>query len=88
MALSKRLRVLVLERDNFTCQYCGRRAPEVVLEVDHYEAQALGGDDETRNLRTACRDCNGGKSDMEMWHSEASRIRVTHFLSEMRAEGQ
>jgi 5-methylcytosine-specific restriction endonuclease McrA len=29
------LRFEILKRDDFTCQYCGRRAPEVILEVDH-----------------------------------------------------
>ncbi len=30
-----RLRFKILDRDNFTCQYCGRSAPGVILEVDH-----------------------------------------------------
>lgn len=29
------LRFKVLRRDGFTCQYCGRRAPDVALHVDH-----------------------------------------------------
>ena len=33
--ISKALRFEVFKRDSFTCQYCGRSAPEVVLEVDH-----------------------------------------------------
>lgn len=56
------LRFAVLERDHFTCLYCGRRPPEVVLEVDHVLARANGGTDDGTNLVTACRDCNGGKS--------------------------
>lgn len=62
MAVSKRLRFAVLNRDKHTCQYCGRSAPEVVLEVDHVIPVALGGRDEPQNLRTACRDCNSGKT--------------------------
>ena len=41
---------------------CGRPSTEVVLEVDHVVALALGGTDELSNLATLCRDCNGGKS--------------------------
>jgi len=37
-------------RDKFTCQYCGRKAPEVVLEVDHVFPQSKGGKDEMDNL--------------------------------------
>src|SRR5688572_22853445 len=30
-----RLRWKMLVRDNFTCQYCDRKAPEVTLKIDH-----------------------------------------------------
>jgi 5-methylcytosine-specific restriction endonuclease McrA len=59
--VNKRLRFAVLERDDFTCQYCGRRPPEVRLEVDHLEPRARGGKDGLWNLVTACWDCNRGK---------------------------
>lgn len=62
MALSKRLRYEVLRRDNYTCRYCGKSAPEVVITVDHVIPKALGGSDEPSNLCAACRDCNGGKT--------------------------
>jgi hypothetical protein len=51
----------VFKRDSFTCSYCGRRPPTVVLEVDHIVPVASGGGNEPENLTTACRDCNGGK---------------------------
>ena len=59
---SARLRFLILERDAFTCRYCGRKAPDVELHVDHAIALADGGTDTADNLVTACRDCNLGKS--------------------------
>lgn len=62
MAVSKRLRFEVLRRDNHSCRYCGRSAPEVALTVDHVVPKALGGSDDPSNLVAACRDCNGGKS--------------------------
>jgi len=34
-AISKKLRFEVYKRDKFTCQYCGRKAPDVILEIDH-----------------------------------------------------
>lgn len=62
MGLSKKTRFRVFHRDGFTCQYCGRRPPEVVLEADHIVAKANGGDDGDDNLITSCFDCNRGKS--------------------------
>jgi 5-methylcytosine-specific restriction endonuclease McrA len=62
MAVSKRLRYEVLKRDNHTCAYCGRTAPEVKLTIDHVVPTTLGGDDDPSNLVAACADCNSGKS--------------------------
>lgn len=61
--LSKSLRFEVFKRDSFTCQYCGRKAPDVLLHVDHIDPVANGGSNEFLNLITACQDCNSGKSD-------------------------
>lgn len=62
MAVSKRTRYEVLRRDGHACRYCGGRAPDVVLTVDHVVPTALGGTDNPDNLVAACRDCNAGKS--------------------------
>ena len=51
----------MFERDDFTCQYCGQSAPDVVLHVDHKRARANGGSDSIDNLITACSACNIGK---------------------------
>ena len=60
-ALSKKTRFEVFKRDKFTCQYCGKSAPDVVLEVDHIKPVAEGGTNDIINLITSCRDCNRGK---------------------------
>lgn len=62
MAVSRRLRFEVLKRDRHRCFYCGQRAPDVPLTVDHVIPTALGGTDDPSNLVAACADCNGGKS--------------------------
>jgi len=62
MSVSKSVRFEIFARDAFTCQYCGRRPPEVVLELDHIHPRAKGGSDDLTNLITACWDCNRGKS--------------------------
>lgn len=62
MAISKRLRFEILRRDNHTCQYCGEKAPDVTLHVDHVVPVTLGGTDKPDNLVAACKDCNLGKT--------------------------
>lgn len=62
MAVSKRLRFEVLRRDNHQCRYCGAKAPDVVLRVDHVMPSAIGGSDDPSNLVAACEPCNSGKS--------------------------
>jgi len=62
MSVSKSLRYQVLRRDDHTCRYCGRSAPEVKLTIDHVTPTTLGGSDEASNLVTACVECNSGKS--------------------------
>ena len=59
--ISKKIRFEVFKRDKFVCQYCGRMAPDVILEVDHIVPVAEGGTNDLLNLITSCRDCNRGK---------------------------
>ena len=62
MALSVRVRFEVFKRDLFTCRYCGKHSPEVILEIDHVVPCCDGGTDDLMNLVTACWDCNRGKA--------------------------
>ena len=73
MAISKRTRYEVLKRDSFKCQYCGRQAPDVLLEVDHINPKSKGGSNDLLNLVTSCVDCNRGKSNIEL--SDDSSIK-------------
>jgi hypothetical protein len=50
----QRLRAHILERDNFTCRYCGG----VATQVDHIVGVAAGGTDDDSNLVSACATCN------------------------------
>lgn len=65
-ALSKKIRFEVFKRDKFTCQYCGRTVPDVILEVDHIKPVAKGGQNDILNLVTSCKDCNLGKGAREL----------------------
>lgn len=61
-AVSVRMRFEVFKRDDFTCRYCGRKSPDVVLEVDHVVPVCEGGTNDSMNLVTSCWDCNRGKA--------------------------
>lgn len=64
--ISKRIRFEVFKRDSFTCQYCGKKSPDVVLEVDHVEPVSKGGKTVMLNLVTSCFHCNRGKSNIKL----------------------
>ena len=52
----------VLARDNYTCQYCGRRGNND-LTVDHVIPKRLGGPSSWENLVCCCKRCNTRKGD-------------------------
>jgi hypothetical protein len=64
--LSKKIRFEVLKRDKFQCNYCGKQAPDVVLEIDHIKPVSKGGTNDLLNLITSCFDCNRGKANNEI----------------------
>ncbi len=64
--VSQSVRFEVFKRDKFQCQYCGAKAPDVVLHVDHIDPVGKGGGNEIVNLITSCAGCNLGKSDRKL----------------------
>lgn len=62
--ISWQTRFLILQRDDFACQYCGAKPPGAALNIDHIIPLAEGGTNDTTNLITACEVCNKGKSDL------------------------
>lgn len=75
-AIPKVVRFEVFKRDKFTCQYCGAKAPDVMLECDHITPHSLTQDNSILNLVTACHACNNGKSDKVL--SDDSAIAKQH----------
>lgn len=67
------MRFEVFKRDSFRCQYCGRSAPDVILEVDHLPPVSAGGENIMVNLITSCRDCNRGKGKVLL--NDATAVR-------------
>ena len=58
--LSKNMRFEVFKRDKFTCQYCGKKAPDVILNVVRIKDIAQGGSNNILNFATICVDCCNG----------------------------
>jgi 5-methylcytosine-specific restriction endonuclease McrA len=58
-AYYQRVRKEVLDRDYWTCHYCGQEA----TTVDHVIPISKGGTDEAQNMVAACNPCNSGKRD-------------------------
>lgn len=57
------VKMYVRARDNYTCQYCGEKYPDI-LEVDHVIPKSRGGTDRADNLVAACHKCNQKKGNM------------------------
>lgn len=69
---------IILNRDNFTCQYCGRNPTEdnVKLAFDHIKPKLDGGRDTLDNLVTACKQCNSAKGSRPLRHEAEFRKRI------------
>jgi hypothetical protein len=86
--ISKRIRFEIFARDAFTCQYCGRKPPEIILEIDHIEPRCHGGTNETINLVSACFDCNRGKAGKPLGHFPARPDADIEFLRVQQEIGE
>ena len=60
--MTKTLRKQIMERDNYTCQICGKHMPdEVGFQVDHIVPINEGGKSVPSNLQILCSKCKGSK---------------------------
>jgi hypothetical protein len=78
-SITKKTRFEVFKRDSFTCQYCGAKAPDAILEIDHLNPVKHGGDNDLLNLITSCFVCNRGKSDRKLSDNsvvEKQRVQI------------
>lgn len=53
----------IWKRDQYICQYCGRRPPQDECTLDHIVPKSLGGDTSWYNCVLACYQCNSQKAD-------------------------
>lgn len=87
-AISKKQRFEVLKRDSFTCQYCGAKAPEAILHIDHIKPVYKNGKNDVLNLITSCDECNFGKGKRELSDSNVLEKQLDQLekLNEKREQ--
>ena len=74
-------------RDDFTCQYCGRKGSPDRLSIDHVTPRSRGGRTTWENCVLACVGCNARKADRPLKDSglrllrQPTRPRWTPYLN-------
>jgi hypothetical protein len=87
-----RIRKKVLERDNYTCTYCGHHALKY-MNIHHLEEAGVSN---PANLATICVAChavlhigrNISLKVIEIWESHISQIEIVHIEREGILQGQ
>ncbi|MBA7491374.1 hypothetical protein ES702_01919 [subsurface metagenome] len=82
------LRWQVLNRDNFTCQYCGRNPTQhgVILQIDHIKPKVDGGKAILDNSVTTCQQCNLCKHSRPLRHEAQFKRRLQSNNSHITAQ--
>ena len=72
----------LFKRDNYTCLYCNTKLTAKELTIDHIVPRSRGGGDTWENWATACKKCNGEKSDLDVleWGRPKPNAYRPHFL--------
>ena len=74
----KRLRLYI--RDQFRCQYCGKKFAAADLTLDHITPRAQGGTSVPENLATACLACNNRKGNRTPETARMPLLTPQHLL--------
>lgn len=68
------VRLLVLKRDKFRCDWCGASERSQPFHLDHIIPWSAGGSDRTSNLRVLCPSCNENRSNYRTDAAYARRL--------------
>lgn len=66
----------VFRRDNYTCQYCGKRMAD--LTIDHIMPRHMGGMHTWENIVAACPACNHRKGGRTLEEAGMRLLRIPH----------
>ncbi len=64
----------VFRRDNYTCQYCGKKTPD--LTIDHVIPRHLGGQHVWINVVASCSGCNHKKGGRTLYDANMVLLRT------------
>ena len=80
------LKEYLLEKYGHTCQYCGGKSGDNILEWEHMISKANGGNNSVKNAALACRSCNTEKSskNLDQWLDELKSKPKKSELDEAR----
>lgn len=86
------VRYFVFDRDNYTCQVCGK-SKDKILHIHHIVYKSLGGTNRADNLITVCAECHTGKNHKEGgilydWMKDGKKVRQykeATFMNILRA---
>lgn len=76
-----RLRFRILNRDEFTCRYCGNSPTKdslCILHIDHVDPYSNSMNSSEKNLITSCALCNLGKLNFKL--TENSKKKIEGYL--------
>ena len=63
-------------RDDYTCQYCGKRSATNLLSIDHVQPRSRGGSTDWENCVLACVGCNARKADQTLREAGLKLLRT------------
>lgn len=83
-------KAMVLNRDNYTCQYCRGKHKDSRLEVHHIIFRSNGGSDEQENLITLCHTCHkalhGDKINPDFSGRKKGTLRYATQMNSIRCQ--
>lgn len=83
-------KAMVLNRDNYTCQYCKGKHKDSKLEVHHIVFRSQGGSDEESNLITLCHTCHknlhNGKINLKLSGKVKGTLKYATQMNSIRKQ--
>lgn len=83
-------KAMVLNRDNYTCQYCKGKHKDSKLEVHHIVFRSKGGSDEENNLITLCHTCHkdlhSGKISLKLSGKTKGNLKYATQMNSIRKQ--
>lgn len=83
-------KAFVLNRDNYTCQYCKGKHKDSKLEVHHIVFRSQGGSDEESNLITLCHTCHkdlhSGKINLKLSGKVKGNLKYATQMNSIRKQ--